>query len=58
MRLCSGCPSSTLARAPPAAHSTGRVMLGHHALLGAEVFIATGNYRLQHGTPVMDQFME
>ena len=33
-------------------------MLGHHALLGAEVFIAAGNYRLEHGTPVMDQSMD
>ena len=41
-----------------AGNSAGRVMLGHHALLGAEVFIAAGNYRLEHGTPVMDQSMD
>jgi acetyltransferase-like isoleucine patch superfamily enzyme len=40
-----------------AGNSRGRVMIGHHALLGPEVFIAAGNCRLEHETPVMDQSM-
>jgi acetyltransferase-like isoleucine patch superfamily enzyme len=41
-----------------AGNSTGRVTLGHHALLGPEVFITAANYRLEPGTPIMDQPMD
>jgi acetyltransferase-like isoleucine patch superfamily enzyme len=38
-----------------AGDSVGRVTLGHHALLGPEVFITASNYQTEPGTPVMDQ---
>ena len=41
-----------------AGNSVGRVTLGHHALLGPEVFITAANYRLEPGTPIMDQPMD
>ncbi len=41
-----------------AGNSVGRVTLGHHALLGPEVFISAANYRLEPGTPIMDQPMD
>jgi acetyltransferase-like isoleucine patch superfamily enzyme len=41
-----------------AGNSVGRITLGHHALLGPEVFITAANYRLEPGTPIMDQPMD
>jgi acetyltransferase-like isoleucine patch superfamily enzyme len=41
-----------------AGNTTGRIILGHHALLGPEVFITAANYRLEPGTPIMDQPMD
>ncbi len=41
-----------------AGKSVGRITLGHHALLGPEVFITAANYRLEPGTPIMDQPMD
>jgi acetyltransferase-like isoleucine patch superfamily enzyme len=41
-----------------AGKTTGRITLGHHALLGPEVFITAANYRLEPGTPIMDQPMD
>src|SRR5277367_4558500 len=41
-----------------AGNSVGRVTLGHHALLGPEVFITAANYGLEPGTPIMDQPMD
>jgi acetyltransferase-like isoleucine patch superfamily enzyme len=41
-----------------AGKSVGRVTLGHHALLGPEVFITAANYRVEPGTPIMDQPMD
>jgi acetyltransferase-like isoleucine patch superfamily enzyme len=41
-----------------AGHSVGRITLGHNALLGPEVFITAANYRLEPGTPIMDQPMD
>ena len=41
-----------------AGKSVGRIALGHHALLGPEVFITAANYRLDPGTPIMDQPMD
>jgi acetyltransferase-like isoleucine patch superfamily enzyme len=41
-----------------AGKTAGRVILGHHALLGPEVFITAANYRLEPGTPIMDQPMD
>jgi acetyltransferase-like isoleucine patch superfamily enzyme len=38
--------------------SVGRITLGHHALLGPEVFITAANYGLEPGTPIMDQPMD
>ena len=41
-----------------AGKSVGRITLGHHALLGPEVFITAANYRLDPGMPIMDQPMD
>ena len=41
-----------------AGNSVGRITLGHHALLGPEVFITAANYGLEPGTLIMDQPME
>jgi len=41
-----------------AGDSVGRVTLGHHALLGPDVFITASNHRLEPGTPIMDQAMD
>jgi acetyltransferase-like isoleucine patch superfamily enzyme len=41
-----------------AGNSVGRITLGHHALLGPEVFITAANYRVEPGTPIMDQPMD
>jgi acetyltransferase-like isoleucine patch superfamily enzyme len=38
-----------------AGDSSGRIILGHHALLGPEVFITASNYLIEPGIPVMDQ---
>jgi len=38
-----------------AGDSTGRITLGHHALLGPEVFITASDYQFEPGIPVMDQ---
>jgi acetyltransferase-like isoleucine patch superfamily enzyme len=38
-----------------AGDTSGRIRLGHHALLGPEVMITASNYGIAPGTPVMDQ---
>jgi acetyltransferase-like isoleucine patch superfamily enzyme len=38
-----------------AGDESGCITLGHHALLGPEVFITASNYQTAPGTPVMDQ---
>jgi acetyltransferase-like isoleucine patch superfamily enzyme len=41
-----------------AGKTAGHITLGHHALLGPEVFITAANYGLEPGTPIMDQPMD
>jgi acetyltransferase-like isoleucine patch superfamily enzyme len=38
-----------------AGDSTGRIVLGEHALLAPEVFITSSDYQFEPGIPVMDQ---
>jgi acetyltransferase-like isoleucine patch superfamily enzyme len=38
-----------------AGDSTGRIILGRHALLAPEVFITASNYRIEPGIPVVTQ---
>jgi acetyltransferase-like isoleucine patch superfamily enzyme len=38
-----------------AGSTTGRIVLGHHALLGPEVYITASNYETAPGAPIMDQ---
>lgn len=38
-----------------AGDATGHITLGEYALLGPEVFITASNYRIEAGTPVMEQ---
>ena len=38
-----------------AGDTSGRITLGHHALLGPQVFITAANYQTEPGIPIMDQ---
>jgi acetyltransferase-like isoleucine patch superfamily enzyme len=40
-----------------AGKTAARITLGHHALLGPDVFITVASYGLEPGTPIMDQPM-